>query len=99
MNSPFTISPVFRSILIVTGCVGFSSLMFLKVSSTLASWLALAGIIPFLLGLLGDNLILAILGTKNKITVQAEPPTTAVLPSTPKKSSPSISEQILNKVA
>ena len=99
MNSPFTISPVLRSILIVTGCVGFSSLMFLKVSTTLTSWLALAGIVPFLLGLLGDNLILAIFGTKSRITDQAEPPISAVLPSASQKSSPSISEQIFNKVA
>ena len=99
MNSSFTISPVLRAILIVTGCVGFSSLMFLKGSTTLANWFALAGIIPFLLGLLGDNLILAILETKREITDQTKSPTASALPSVPRKPSPSMSNQPLNKVA
>lgn len=99
MNTSFTISPVLRAILIVTGCVGFSSLMFINESATLTNWFALAAVIPFLLGLLGDNLILAILETKREITEQTKSPTASVLPSIPRKPGPSMSNQTLNKVA
>ena len=61
MNSQFTIKPALRSILLLMGCAGFISVMFFSGSFLYAKEIALVAIIPFLLGLLGENLLLAIL--------------------------------------
>ena len=99
MNSRFTISPALRLILIVTGCLGFASLMFLKESVSFATWFALAGIIPFLLGLLGDNLLLAIFRSNGKVSVQPESSTPSIFPPTPGGFRPNTENQFLDKAA
>ncbi len=67
MNSQFKIKPVLRSILLLIGCTGFASLMFFNGSFLYAKETALIVIVPFLLGLLGENLLLAFLYAGSKI--------------------------------
>ena len=97
MNSQFIINPVLRSILLLTGCAGFASLMFFSESLLYAKQFALIAIVPFLLGLLGENLLLAFLYTGFKIVRETgsvlEPTVTLPL------NQSNTEEQILEKAA
>ncbi|MCF6337778.1 MAG: hypothetical protein L3J84_07465 [Gammaproteobacteria bacterium] len=57
MKTQYTFTWVTRSLLVLTGFAALVSLMFFKDASPLISWLALASIIPLIMGMLGENLV------------------------------------------
>ena len=68
MNTQHVFSPATRSLLVLLGLAGISSFMFFSDVVPVASLLALGGIIPVILGMLGDNLIRALFTAKTKVT-------------------------------
>ena len=97
MNSQFTIKPVIRSILLLMGCAGFASLMFFNGSFLYAKEIALVAIIPFLFGLLGENLLLAILYAGSKTSSETESPLQHAV--TPLLIEPNAEDQIVEKAS
>ncbi len=57
MKTQYTFTWVTRSLLVLTGLAALASLMFFKDASPFISWLALASIIPLIMGMLGENLV------------------------------------------
>jgi len=57
MKTQYTLIPVTRWLLVLTGLAGLASLMFFKDVSPLTNWLALVTIIPLVMGMLGENLV------------------------------------------
>jgi len=57
MKTQYTFTWVTRSILVLTSLAGLVLLMFFKDTSPLINWLALASIIPLIMGMLGENLV------------------------------------------
>lgn len=57
MKTQYTFTWVTRSLLVVTSLAGLVSLMFFKDTSPLITWLALASIIPLIMGMLGENIV------------------------------------------
>ncbi len=87
MKIKHTISPVKRMLFILIGLSGVVSLMFFREVSPVTIWLTLAGILPLILGLLGDNLVLTLFTTatpvaKNGLVHSARATTT--FPSVPR---------------
>ena len=66
MNTQHIFSPATRLLLVLLGLAGISSFMFFSDVLPVANLLALGGIIPVILGLLGDNLITALFTLKPK---------------------------------
>ncbi|MDX2504179.1 MAG: hypothetical protein QNL62_06860 [Gammaproteobacteria bacterium] len=67
MKIQHTFSPTTRALLMLTGLAGVASLMFFKDVSPVTSWLALAGIIPLIMGILGENLVLTLFTTTTPV--------------------------------
>lgn len=97
MNSQFTIKPVLRSILLLIGCTGFASLMFFNGSFLYAKEIALIAIVPFLFGLLGENLLFAFFYVDYNIFRETELSSQTAVALLPNK--PNIEDQALEKVA
>ena len=57
MKTQYTFTWGTRSLLVVTSLAGLVSLMFFKDTSPLITWLALASIIPLIIGMLGENIV------------------------------------------
>ncbi len=57
MKTQYTFTWVTRSLLVLTSLAGLVSIMFFKDTSPLINWLALASIIPLIMGMLGENLV------------------------------------------
>lgn len=97
MNSQFTINPVLRSILLIMGFAGFASLMFFNGTFLYAKEIALIAIIPFLFGLLGENLLFAFFYVDYKILRKTESVLQSVV--TPLPGNPNTDDQTFEKVA
>ena len=88
MKTQYTLTPIKRLILVLTGSAGIASVMFFKDVSLLTNWFALAAIIPLISGFLGENLILAIFSapstyaTKYHLNHNSTSPTYLSVPAT-----------------
>jgi len=87
MKTQYTFTLVTRSLLVLTSLAGLASLIFFKDTSPLSNWLALASIIPLIMGMLGENLIREFFVTtiythiaKNTLTDKTVTPIVASLP-------------------
>ncbi len=57
MKTQYTFTWITRSLLVLTSLAGLVSLMFFKDTFPLITWLALASIIPLIMGMLGENIV------------------------------------------
>lgn len=73
MKSQYTITPITRSLLVLAGLAAIAALMFLKDASPITNWLALTAIIPLTMGMVGENLLLAIFSNLNARSSKDKP--------------------------